>query len=293
MLAMKLSVITDEVSQDLRRVVGFALKYKLDGIEIRTLWNRPPYDLLDRAGEIRRELETAGLSVSCVASPVFKSNVVSEAEFREHLDMLGRCIDLAKRLDCRLIRVFTFWRRKPLEENLGLILEKFSAAVDMAASEGVLLLVENEPSTHVNNGRRLRQFLDAVSKPSAVRGVWDPGNDIWDPEGERPFPDGYEAVRGLFEHVHVKDGVRLKQGHEFVPVGEGEVNWLEQVKAFLRDGYGGYLSLETHWRPQQLPPELVERPGGELYSAMGEYASSICMEKLRKIIEQARREVGA
>lgn len=288
---MKLSVITDEVSQDLKRVVGFALKYGLDGIEIRTLWNKPPYDLHDKAGEIKRELELAGLSVSCIASPVFKSSIISEVEFKDHLNMLKKCIGLAKTLDCQLIRVFTFWRRGPLEENLSLILEKFSAAVDVAVSEGVLLLVENEPSTHVNNGRRLRQFLDAVSKPSAVRGVWDPGNDIWDPEGENPFPDGYETVRGLFNHVHVKDGVRLKLGHEFVPVGEGEVNWLKQVKAFLQDGYSGYLSLETHWRPQQLPPELVERPGGELYSAMGEYASGICIEKLRRILEQARMEV--
>ena len=34
----RLSVITDEVSQDLKTVVSFAKEYGLDGVEVRTLW---------------------------------------------------------------------------------------------------------------------------------------------------------------------------------------------------------------------------------------------------------------
>lgn len=285
-------MITDEVSQDLSKVVKFAVEHGFSGVEVRTLWNLRPHELLERAGEIRREIAGAGLSVSAIASPVFKCNLEVDREVKEHLSILKRCTELAKALDTAIVRVFTFWRSGSLDEKLESVLEKFAPAVDIASEEGVILAVENEPSTHVNNGRRLRQFLDAVSKPSVVRGVWDPGNDVWDPEGERPYPEGYNYVRGLFVHVHVKDGKRLEGGHEFVPVGEGEVNWLEQVRALIRDGYSGYLSLETHWRPKQLPKELVEMPGGEAYSEAGEYASSLCARNLKSIIARAWAEVG-
>jgi len=289
---IKLSVITDEVSQDLSRVMKFAVEHGFDGVEVRTLWNLRPHELLERAGEIRRGLASAGLSVSAIASPVFKCDLESDREVEEHLQILKRCVELAKTLDTRIVRVFTFWRSGSLDERLGAILEKFAPAIDIASDEGVTLAVENEPSTHVNNGRRLRQFLEAVGRPSVVRGVWDPGNDVWDPEGEKPYPDGYSYVRGLFVHVHVKDGRRLETRHEFVPVGEGDVNWLEQVRALIRDSYNGYLSLETHWRPRQLPRELVEMPGGTAYSEAGEYASSVCAKNLKSIIARALAGVG-
>lgn len=292
LLMLKLSVITDEVSQELSRVVAFANKHGFHGVEIRTLWNRPPQDLLDRVGEIRAELQKGNLYVSAIASPVFKCSLDSRSEVKEHVIILKRCIALAKSLDTKVVRVFTFWRRGSLDELLGRILEAFQPAVDIAADEGVMLAVENEPSTHVNNGRRLRQFLEAVQMPNVVSGVWDPGNDVWDPEGERPYPDGYSYVRGMFVHIHVKDGKRLQEGHEFVPVGGGEVNWLEQIKALIRDGYDGFLSLETHWRPHQLPRELIERPGGAVYSEAGEYASSICAENLKSLIERALKGIG-
>lgn len=291
-VALKLSVITDEVSQDLSRVVKFAKAHDLQGIEVRTLWNKRPHELLDKAGDIRRELSEAGLEVSAIASPVFKCHM-APSDVREHLSILARCVALAKSLDTAIVRVFTFWRTGSLDERLGEVVEAFMPAIDVAADEGAVLAVENEPSTHVNNGRRLRQFLDKVAKPNVVKGVWDPGNDVWDPEGERPFPEGYGYVRGIFVHVHVKDGRRLPQGHEFVPVGDGEVGWLDQIKAFIRDGYAGYLSLETHWRPQQLPRELVEMPGGETYSEAGEYASSICASKLKALLQKALWEVVA
>jgi len=285
-------VITDEVSQDLSKVVKFAVEHGFDGVEVRTLWNLRPHDLVEKSGEIRRELAGAGLSVSAIASPVFKCSLESDREVEDHLRILKRCIELAKALDTLIVRVFTFWRSGSLDERLEAVLERFAPAVDIAGDEGVILAVENEPSTHVNNGRRLRQFLEAVGKPGVVRGVWDPGNDVWDPEGERPYPDGYSYVRGLFVHVHVKDGRRTEVGHEFVPVGEGEVGWLEQVRALVRDGYSGYLSLETHWRPKQLPRELVEMPGGVAYSETGEYASSVCARNLKSIVARALAEVG-
>jgi len=284
----KLSVITDEVSQDLETVAKFAERFKLDGIEIRSLWNRNPQDLINKVDEIKKILKKYDLKVSAIASPFFKADVDSDREYRNHLDVLKKCIHLAKSLDTNIIRGFTFWRKNHFEDYLEKIIEKFQKPLEIIESEGVILGIENEPSTFVGNGKKLALFLDRL-KSKNVKAIWDPGNDISDPSGEIPYPEGYEYVRDRIIHVHIKDGTR-KGGRgkpEYVAFGEGEVNYLGQFRALKRDNYKGYLSLETHWRPkEQLSEELVSRPGGEEFSRLGEYASEICMRNLLEMLKK-------
>jgi len=288
----KLSVISDEVSQDFERVAKFAKRMELDGIEIRTVWNLKPQELVKRLGDLKKILKEYDLEVSAIASPFFKANIDDPKEYEEHIEILKRCIELAKSLDTNIIRGFTFWWKGPIEENIERILEKFQKPLEMIESEGVILGVENEPSTFVRNGKELAFFLSKL-KSKNVKALWDPGNDIWDPTGEVPYPDGYSYVRNKVVHVHVKDGKRLGKGEcEFTPVGEGEVDYRGQLKALVEDGYRGYLSLETHWRPKKkLAEEEVLRPGGAAYSELGEEASEICMKNLKRIIEEVLESI--
>lgn len=287
-MTFKLSVISDEVSQDLNDLIVFAREFSLDGLEIRTLFNRKPQELVDLAGSIRTSLRREGLEVSAIASPVFKSSIDDEAEYKQHLKIFERCVELAKTLDTNIIRVFTFWKRDSIEQVVDRIVELYQPLIDVAKSEGVILGVENEPSTYASNGLRVSKFLGKIGSKT-VKVVWDPGNDIWDPEGETPYPDGYNYVRNSVVHVHVKDGVRKGPGgsHEFTPVGEGEVNYREQLKALAFDKYKGYLSLETHWRPKaKLSEAKVLMPGGAEYSRLGFEASRICMRNLVNMLRE-------
>jgi L-ribulose-5-phosphate 3-epimerase len=47
-------------------------------------------------------------------------------------------------------------------------------------------------------------------------------------------------------HVHVKDCV-LESGRPVWGPPGVSVNWAGQIDALSRDGYRGWLSLETHW----------------------------------------------
>jgi sugar phosphate isomerase/epimerase len=78
--------------------------------------------------------------------------------------------------------------------------------------------------------------------------VWDPGNAVM--LGEVPFPDGYNAVRGLFPHMHVKDVRKNAQSGklEWAPVGGGFIDFKGQFQALHHDKYEGTMSLETHYR---------------------------------------------
>ena len=60
----QLAVISDEVSQDLDTVIEFAQRFRLTGIEVRSLWDKGPFDFSPADVEkIRRKTAEAGLAL--------------------------------------------------------------------------------------------------------------------------------------------------------------------------------------------------------------------------------------
>ena len=55
-------------------------------------------------------------------------------------------------------------------------------------------------------------------------------------------------------------------------VGEGDVGWAEQIKLLKRDGYAGYLSLETHYRGADGDKEQASR---KCLSALAELSKKL------------------
>jgi len=291
---MKLAVFTDEVSQDLDTAIRLAVRHRLDGVEIRTVWSKPVQHLTaEEVGRIRRALDEHGLSVAAIASPVFKCELDDDAANQEHLDYLRNCIRIGRELGTDIIRVFTFWKHGPSQPIWGRIKRRFREAVPMAEEAGVVLGVENEHTTYCATAAETKQFVTEIGSP-AVRAVWDPCNEVYADEGVTPYPDAYEMVKPFIAHVHVKDGARdPKTGIARVtPVGDGDVDWKGQLRDLLASHYEGYASLETHWRPKALPENSLSQPGGEGFSESGEYASDLCLKNLMKILGEARREAG-
>ena len=97
-------------------------------------------------------------------------------------------------------------------------------------------------------------LVHTVDSP-ALRVNWDPGNAHH--AGERPFPDGWEAVRDQVENVHVKDSRRDPDGKMVWAIpGEGEIDWAGQLRALAERNYRGQVTIETHLRPG---PEQTKR----------------------------------
>ncbi|MFW6097571.1 MAG: sugar phosphate isomerase/epimerase family protein, partial [Chloroflexota bacterium] len=97
-----------------------------------------------------------------------------------------------------------------------------------------------------DTGARTAAIVQAVDHP-ALGINWDPGNAY--EAGDRPFPNGYEAVRPYLRHVHFKDVYRLDDGSHHYAVN-GDIDWEGQISALRADGYGGYISVETHMEPK-------------------------------------------
>ena len=79
---------------------------------------------------------------------------------------------------------------------------------------------------------------------------------------------------------------RLADGERtHTPVGEGMSEWPAQFAALARDGYSGYCSLETHWRPTAaLTEEVMNRPGGSAYTEGAEAGSRICLANIQSML---------
>lgn len=285
----KLAIFSDEVSQDFQAAVNLCREYGLDGVEIRSVWDRPPQHIPDEdVKAMKAILAGTGVRVCGIASPFYKCEIDSEEDCRQHIAILERCIRLAQAFDCNTVRGFTFWRKGSAEHAWQKILDRFTEPIRILERTGACLAIENEASTFVGTGRALRRLLTDLGS-ERVKAIWDPCNCLYDEQGaEVPFPDGYEAIKDCMVHMHLKDAKRSgPHGKaDCTPIGDGDLDIGGQLKALAADGYGGYVSLETHWRPVALTDAERERPGGAKFSESGEYASRLCLDRLFKMLSK-------
>ncbi len=258
----KLGIITDELTTKLDEAAGFIAGYGLHYCELREFFGKNimnvPQDDLDRAKKI---LDQHKLQVSDIASPIFKWNLPNmPAKAGEQRDefkasfiesdadaVLEKSFKLARFFGTNKVRIFSYWRVENPEKAYPFVVDRLAKAAKVAAKNEIVLVLENEHACNVGTGKELGRILKDVNSPN-LRGVWDPGNATM--LGETPFPDGYNAVKGMFPHMHLKDSRKsAKTGKlEWAPVGGGIIDFKGQFAALKRDNYQGTMSLETHYR---------------------------------------------
>ena len=271
---MRLTAVTDEISMDFSHALDVIKEYGCAGAEIRSLWDTNIADLpAERIDEARRILDLKRLEVCCVSAPLFKCELGSkggrtERTADQQLDLLRHMARVAGLFGTNRVRVFSFWRHGELTAEIeDRIAEGMADSVRFAEDNGIELVLENEHACYLGTGCEAARFLDRMNSP-ALGAVWDPGNAFF--AGEKPFPNGYEAIRSHVRHVHVKDAVALASGDKkFVVVGDGEIDYAGQLAALKADGYEGWLSLETHYAP---------------FAGTSEQGSRLCFQALRKLL---------
>ena len=122
----KLSVISDEISQDFARVVAVCKEYGVPQVEPRSVWDTPPHKLSDdQLQEMKRLLYEAGMSVAAIAAPFLKCDLGDAKAYGEHLDMLRRCAEMCHLFGCNIVRGFTFWKTGPAEAVWQQLLDSY------------------------------------------------------------------------------------------------------------------------------------------------------------------------
>lgn len=237
-----LSGFGDEVDPDPAIQAAVLLALGASHIEVRSAWGTNVSELsAGQVAALKEILDARGLKVSAVASPIGKVDVSLPVE--HEVDRLRQIISVAKGLDTKYIRIFSFYRAegRSAEDIRDGVLERMGALAALAEEAGVVLLHENEKDIYGDTPERVLDIMESVNSP-ALRVAWDNANFVQ--VGVKPYTDGYAMLRPYLEYLQVKDA--LSGTGEVVPSGEGDGELDETIAALVADGYSGFASLEPH-----------------------------------------------
>jgi L-ribulose-5-phosphate 3-epimerase len=281
----RIAAITDEFSPDLDVALKSMSEVEMKGAELRMVFGKNIVDLSDE--ELARAIALvrgSGMEIVSIASPLLKCTLPDAPEvdarfqqdsfaakhrFEDQPRLTARVFEIARLTGARIVRVFSYWRTVQPEACFERVVEALQKLAKQAAEHGVIIGIENEHACNIATGEETARVLAAVPHPN-LKVVWDPANALV--SGENPFPEGYGRVPvSRIAHVHAKDCRVKDHKPEFGPLGEMGIDWRGQIAALARDGYAGWISLETHW----------PGPGGDKHAG-----SVICGRNLRTLTQE-------
>ncbi len=266
---MKLGVICDGISRDLKHAVDVMDEFGLEHAELQFVGENEVGDHSKaEIAEIDAILRDRGKPVSCLSRHVFAglttANVPGDSAHTAHMEALKRVIEMAHIVGSPLVRIMTNKKEQILWGHGGAekwnvahgawdkTLPLIAPAVELARTEGVTLVVETGNGTMVNSNYTARKLIDDLNAKDVLKVLWDPANNCWC--HERAFPDGYDEVKdGYLGHVHIKD-VRVDTPRATLTVkkmGEGQLadQFRPMADALRSDGYEGVISFESVYHP--------------------------------------------
>ena len=289
---IKVSVITDEISQDFERALDVALEHNVRHVELRGLWDTNVADLTDdQVAKALDLIQERGMSVVAIAGPVFKCHLSAEqpGKRRGYLWPYGRCDHrgapgASSSARSRWPRPSApIWSaplpsggRAPTAEVYDSIEKHLREALRRTTERGLRLILENEHACFIGTADESIEILKRIDSPSFGL-IWDPGNAAVLEPAARVFPGGYERIKAQVGierilHVHLKDPVTAEPRTRFTEFGKGEIDYRGQLAALVNDGYTGAVSMETHWQGPGMSREESTR---------------LCLDGLWRLIDEA------
>jgi sugar phosphate isomerase/epimerase len=237
-----LSGFADEISPEpgvqLETLAAESIRF----LELRSAWSTNVASLTDaELARFQRELESAGVKVSAIGSPIGKIGIADP--LGPELERMRRIADVASTFGTAIVRVFSFFipAGESPEPYRQAVIDRMGALAEIAAERGVVLAHENEKEIYGDIPQRCADLIVSVGSP-ALRATFDAANFVQC--GVRPHTEGYELLRPYLVYLQVKDA--LAATGEVVPAGQGDGEVRETLTALAASGFSGYASLEPH-----------------------------------------------
>lgn len=270
----KYAIITDQIDQKLRVACKQIKEEGYRYVELHNVFGKSIEECSEAECNVIKEiLEEYQLEVVNIAStvfflcPLFENYQVSlfneefhaiKGDVKYHLAMLHNACKIAKKLNCKTIRIFPF--RYPDNEDIVIvgtkqdqkvIVENFKKAVKIAKFYDVTLVVENCPYSHCPKGEMTLDLIKAVNDEH-LKLLWDPANSYRAEKHKVPkeyigrsLIEEYELIKEEIAHVHLKNyEYDASQKKPFVHKSllDGDIDYIHLIEAMKVDT--NYLSLE-------------------------------------------------
>jgi sugar phosphate isomerase/epimerase len=252
---MKLSFSTLACPEwEFKKIIEKAREYSYDGIEIRGILkeldlSKVP-ELNDDAEITKKLLSEYGLEIACISASSTFTNPLKE-EREKNIEMAISHIDIAKRFNCNVVRVFVGRLPKDVEfeKVIEYATESIKKVVEYAEKKQIKVGIETHDDFCISD--RLNLIFERV-KSDYFGCVWDVYNSL--SAGEE-IDKTFKFIKDKIFHLHIKDG-DLKE--KLTLVGEGKLPVTQLINLLEKINYKGYLSFEyeKRWHPDLLPPEV-------------------------------------
>ncbi|MGB0387735.1 MAG: sugar phosphate isomerase/epimerase family protein [Ardenticatenaceae bacterium] len=241
-----LSAFGDEIADDLHEQLDLLSELGVHHLEFRAAWGKNVLDMDDgEVALVKQICDEYGIAVSAIGSPIGKSPLLTPIEYE--LGNLRRISEIAKALGTNRIRVFSFYppdrsSNAHYDMHLEEVIDRLTQLTELAAQEGMILLLENEKEIVGDTPERCYAIVSAIESPH-LRFAWDPANFI-QIKVAQPFTRGWSLLSPYVSYVHIKDS-RLADG-SICAAGEGDGQLRELLTALRQMDYQGILALEPH-----------------------------------------------
>lgn len=235
----KIYAFADEASPIIDKQIIAMQRNALQGLEIRNVDGESVAAIsLDKAREVRKKMDAAGLTVWSIGSPIGKIDIEKD-DFDAHMETLRHVIEVAKILGAENIRMFSFYIPQGKDPVIYReeVLRRLHVMADAAEGTGVTLCHENEKGIYGDMAGRCLEILEAEPR---IAGVFDPANfvqcgqDTW---------EAWKLLGGKIKYMHIKDA--LFADSSVVPAGKGDGQVEKILKEFLEKG-GECMTVEPH-----------------------------------------------
>lgn len=239
-----ISGFADEIDANLKTQLKVVRELGMDHICIRAVdgKNIADYTFTEFQEQVYPRLQQAGVKVSSLGSPLGKIDIDDEPSYQRQLQQLDALCRICKLVECKYIRVFSFWMKgKHPEDWTAEVLRKLSEFAAVAEKYDVILLHENEKDIYGDTGARCKVIMDALASPH-FRAAYDFANFVQC--GEDP-ESCYDLLKESISYIHVKDATATDGKNVLCGTGDGKIAAILK-KAIQEDGYCGFLTLEPH-----------------------------------------------
>lgn len=251
-----LSAFADEAGGGIKEQIEALKAHGMTHLEPRGLdeGNISLYTV-EQAKRLKEILDENGIEISAIGSHYGKIKITED--FAEHFENFKNCVEVAKILGTKRIRMFSFYfsENESYEDYKDEVFKRIEAMCDYAFENGIYCCHENEKGIYGDNEERCFEILSHFK--GKLKGVFDPANFIQC--GVDILP-AFELLKDHVDYLHIKDCVYSDGSIRPAGLGDGKI--VELLKRFneTKDG-DTFLTLEPHLKVFDGLKDLEEEGG--------------------------------